>query len=275
MDLLLSIPKELLSLIIGLLDVSSMFSLSRTTKTYLSQKVITSNLYFSGLSMFKESLLAALKYFIHIKIIHLDAISNGHYNLFEWLVKAEEVKSIADATYYMNEAAKNGQLDIVQYLNENECQWSREIYTQAAENGRIEILKWLYENRNDRYYWRDLSVCTSAIKGGHLEIVRYLHGRGCVLDEGMFTRAVKYGHLDIVKYLYENKCPWNEWACNYAVEYNHLEVLKYLRENGCPWHDAYCMYHSNQNGNLDMIKYLHENDCRCDQINCNYCNNCK
>ena len=50
------------------------------------------------------------------------------------------------------------------------------------------------------------------------------------------------GHLEVLKYLHENGCPWGEYTCRSAAEGGHLEVLKYAHENGCPWDEGTCMF---------------------------------
>ena len=42
------------------------------------------------------------------------------------------------------------------------------------------------------------------------------------------------GHLEMVKFLHEKGCPWDSRATEYAADGGHLDVLKYLHEKGCP-----------------------------------------
>ena len=58
---------------------------------------------------------------------------------------------------------------------------------------------------------------------------------GYTLDDRSCTLAAMNGHLEVLKYLHEKGCEWNEYACTNAAMNGHLEVLKYLHENKCPW----------------------------------------
>ena len=45
-----------------------------------------------------------------------------------------------------SEAARNGDLEILQYAHENGCPWNKDTYSSAEKNGNIEMLKYLNEN---------------------------------------------------------------------------------------------------------------------------------
>merc|ERR1711977_205804 len=82
---------------------------------------------------------------------------------------------------------------------------------------------------------KKLRNCTAAARGGHLELMKYLHEEGCPWGERTCQMAAKGGHLEMLKYAHEKGCPWNKKTCFSAAAGGHLEVLKYAHENGCPW----------------------------------------
>ena len=43
------------------------------------------------------------------------------------------------------------------------------------------------------------------------------------------------GNLELLQFLHEKGCPWDEVTCSEAAFGGHIECLKYARENGCPW----------------------------------------
>ena len=47
-------------------------------------------------------------------------------------------------------------------------------------------------------------------------------------------------NLEVLKYLHERGCPWDETACAAAAQHDNLEVLKFLHERGCPWDERTC-----------------------------------
>jgi hypothetical protein len=49
-----------------------------------------------------------------------------------------------------------------------------------------------------------------------------------------FFKAVNKDNIDIIKYLHKKGCPWNELVCAAAEDYNHPDIIEYAYRNGCP-----------------------------------------
>ena len=128
--------------------------------------------------------------------------------------------------------------------------------SRMARNGNLELLKFLHEKGCP---WNE-ETCWSAASNDHLECLKYAHENGCPWDEETCKAAAKYRRLECLKYAHENGCPWDEWTCRGAARGGHLECLKYAHENGCPWNEDTCRYAAH-NGHLECLKYLHENGC--------------
>lgn len=228
-DLLSVIPHELLSLVLNLLNISSIFSLKLTSKKYQQNNMI-------------YLLLGKTE---NITSIHLDAISsNGHADLFKWFVRENEVTSVNDITLYAEIAAIYGNLDILVYLYENGSHWSTSYWQYyagfAIKNDHLEILKYVHENghRHDNSYY----FCDDAAEFGHLEILKYLHEHRYPWHVSTYYGAARNGHLEIIKYLHENECPWDHFAPFFAKLHNRSDVLVYLHKNGCRCQDYECPY---------------------------------
>ena len=78
----------------------------------------------------------------------------------------------------------------------------------AAEDGNLEVLKWLHANECP---W-DESVCMNdAAIGGHLEVLKWLRANGCPWSGGGFPTALQAaeqgGHDHIVVWARANGCP--------------------------------------------------------------------
>ena len=83
--------------------------------------------------------------------------------------------------------------------------------------------------------------CDETARKGNLELLQYLHEKGCPWDVGACYSAAGEGQLECLKYLHENGCPWGQLTCISAARGGHLECLKYLHEKGCPWHELACL----------------------------------
>ena len=105
-------------------------------------------------------------------------------------------------------------------------------------------------------------ACSGENDTASLEILRYLEEKGwsIIFDHECYRAAVFRGHLDVIKYLHKKGCQWDEHMCAIAVEYGHLDVLKYLRDNGCQWDRSSYMY-AVISGRSDILEYLQDNGC--------------
>ena len=154
-------------------------------------------------------------------------------NKLELLKWAREEKKCEWDEWTIDEAASQGNLEMVKYCVANECPINEYACARAALNGHLECLKYLREEAKAPW---DSVTASWAAENGHLHILEYL-------VERKFDRynvlacynAAKYGHLDCLKYLHETaKAPWNYWAVRVAHENNHTECLQYLLDNNCP-----------------------------------------
>ena len=96
--------------------------------------------------------------------------------------------------------------------------------------------------------------CSKMAENGNVELLEFLHEKGCPWDEMTCLVAAEEGHLECLKYAHEKGCPWDIWTCTQAAENGHLECLKYLHEKGCPW-DRWACESAAQYGHLECLKY--------------------
>ena len=154
-------------------------------------------------------------------------------NKLELLKWAREEKKCKWDEWTINEAASQGNLEMVKYCVANECPIDGRACAWAAEYGHLECLKYLREEVKAPWDWRTASY---AARNGHLHILEYLVERKYdKYDEVPCRLAAMNGHLDCLKYLHETaKAPWNSRAVRKAHENNHPECLQYLLDNKCP-----------------------------------------
>jgi len=136
----------------------------------------------------------------------------------------------------INAAAKQGNLEMIQYCLAKNCPMNGEVAcARAASGGSLECLKYLHEEVQAPW---DGSTARRAAENGHLHILEYLVERKYDEFDGLAVSfAAKNGHLNCLKYLHETAkapWPWNFRAVRYALENNHSECLQYLLDNDCP-----------------------------------------
>ena len=136
------------------------------------------------------------------------------------------------------EAAKVGNLAVVQLLKERGHRWNEWTCAKAARNGHLKILQWA----------RDCSI----------------HEQPCPWNEWTCADAALGGHLEVLKWLRSHgdlSCPWDEWTCTYAAGNGHLEVLKWLRDetlhvSTCPWNQVRCLHWAQENNRTAIVDWI-------------------
>jgi hypothetical protein len=61
-----------------------------------------------------------------------------------------------------------------------------------------------------------------AARGGHLDMLQWLHASGCPRDEGTCAHAAGAGHLAMLQWLNANSCPWDAETSGLAAGGGHL-----------------------------------------------------
>lgn len=134
-------------------------------------------------------------------------------------------------------AARNGNLEMLQWLHET-CQARTSTALEAAAStGHIKIVEWLLDQDlapHDQVLWA-LNV---TARGGHLTVIQLLSRRftGSCLIHAM-NYAATGSHLDIVRWFHENRSEGcTKHAMNAAASEGHLAVVQWFHENrteGC------------------------------------------
>jgi len=111
---------------------------------------------------------------------------------------------------------------------------------RVAEMNKLEYLVWAREVKNCD--WNHWTIRAAAIQG-NLAMVKYCVENGCPMDvwmhAGACNGAARGGHLDVLKYLHENDYPWSSYTCSCAHSHNHVDCLNYLIEQKCPGFKEY------------------------------------
>ncbi|KAL3656484.1 hypothetical protein V7S43_018631 [Phytophthora oleae] len=183
---------------------------------------------------------------------------HGHLHVAQWLHEHTAPPPTHMFFVTLEEAARNGELELVRWLCEVRGEWSPYAAVLAASGGHLQVLEWLRTNL--------FSSSSSAISmddtaaGGHLDVLRWLQSHSGYATPGAMNKAAASGHLEVVKWLHGNRregCT-ND-AMNLAATAGHLDIVQWLHENrdeGCTT-DA--MDGAAKHGHLDIVLWLHGN----------------
>lgn len=163
--------------------------------------------------------------------------------------------------------ATNGNLDVLQWLNEAGFPWlhlvpSAEALQGAAGNGHLEVVQWLLA-LGATESGAEAKAIDNAAANGHLDVVCWLHDTGQFkfTAEAMSLSALN-GHLAVVRWLHEH---WGDksdralHAMDNAAASGHLDIVQFLhthRQDGC---STAAMDGAAANGHFAVVKWLSEN----------------
>ena len=169
---------------------------------------------------------------------HIVTKLNGNDVKFFYDVNTESRAAIKRSGVQLRNAFKIGDFDTpstISWALTNCSEKKERFFAQMARNGNVELLKFLHEKGCPWNEW----TCFEAAQYGHLECLKYAHKNGCPCDGRTCFLAARGGHLEFLKYLHEHGCPWDEGTCLGAA-HGRLDCLKYAREKGCPWDEVTC-----------------------------------
>lgn len=138
------------------------------------------------------------------------AAEGGHLETLKWL--RSEGASWNTATCRV--AAERAHIRVLKWMrglkapHSAPCPWDKWTTAEAAKRGDIEMLEWCIENGCP---W-SVESCHQAAHGGHLECLKLLRESGCPWDKWVTYYAAKGGHVAMLRWAADNGCPWGEWT---------------------------------------------------------------
>lgn len=129
------------------------------------------------------------------------------------------------------------------------------------------------------------TTCAEAAGGGHLELLKWLRGRGCPWDRKTWQSAARGGHVRVLQYLLAprrsalsyldrflerifTRCPGLDGEVfSEAAAGGHIRALKWLFENKVPWNESACESAA-RSGQGDALRWLRTKGCPWDNKVC-------
>ncbi|EGG16787.1 hypothetical protein DFA_07765 [Cavenderia fasciculata] len=185
---------------------------------------------------------------------------NGHLSIIQLLHSIDNQGIPIFTTEVMDNAAKVGNLSLVQWLHQNRSEGSTErAINYASENGHFECVKFLVENTKEEGTEEAIDMAAS---NGHYDIVQYLHQHDYLCTTKAMDGSAENGHVNIIKYLTENRTEGCENALNLASKNGHFNCVtlfpQYLcqniKQNEECIQDALVI--ASENGHRSVVEYL-------------------
>ncbi|EQC31031.1 hypothetical protein SDRG_11218 [Saprolegnia diclina VS20] len=172
------------------------------------------------------------------------------------LVQQLNTMGLACTTRAMDDAAANGHLHIVTYLQQRRTEGcTTQAMDAAAANGHLDVLTFLHEERTEGC---STDAMDRAAANGYLGIVTFLHEmrvEGCTTNA--MDAAAANGHLDVVTFLHEKRTEGcTTAALSGAAAAGHLDVVEFLVDHRDEGASPDILDTAAADGRLDIVMYL-------------------
>ncbi|RLN96572.1 hypothetical protein BBJ28_00014365 [Nothophytophthora sp. Chile5] len=186
------------------------------------------------------------------------AAKNRHGDVVQWLYENTR-DAERDGTHVMEFAVRNGDRPLIEWLlpntNVESPLFRSPTLDDAAKGGHLDIVQWLFQlgyGRSSDY------ALQSAASTGQLEIVQWLVNNGVTVNGDLaVVYASSHGHLSIVQFLLDrNFGKKATWALSHAIGNGHLEVAQYLLSKGFVRICGDNVMDAAKHGHLDVVQWL-------------------
>jgi hypothetical protein len=136
------------------------------------------------------------------------------------------------------------ELNIMKELIGFDDQWDQWFLISAAERGDMESIEFIYENYPQVLILYDDPLC-KIIDRSSIKVIMRLVEMGCPLTARASAAAAFRGNLDIMKYLHSKGCPWflgsdtqgmyELGTFDAAVFTRNMNNIEWLHMVDCPW----------------------------------------
>ncbi|OWZ07246.1 hypothetical protein PHMEG_00020384 [Phytophthora megakarya] len=211
-----------------------------------------------------------------------ESVSGGHTDVMEWLRRHVTVHSEV-APQLMLDAARAGDLLLVQALHKNYELPLSNALIEAQKRGRWGVVKWILKSGGVEDPKVDMDIIAAdsdidflqwvytqgfgrptsralefAAFNGRLNILEWLHVGPAKLELScsVLKEAARGGKLDVVKWLLDRHCPSTSAAMEAAAENGYLQIMQLLYANSEAVCTSRALDRAASNGHLEVVKWL-------------------
>ena len=157
-------------------------------------------------------------------------------------------------------------VDLLRYAREEKgCPWeTNSTCFVAAKNGNLEALHWLLENQcpiKDKE-----GLFKTAIGGSApIKVIDLLNQHGICCPDNTLEMVASLGKIELLQKIVEGGYGWGSYTCPQAKKYGGQKHLEWAVSKGCPWHPQTCVLAEKQ---MEFIQWAIEHGCPWGNYDC-------
>ena len=134
-----------------------------------------------------------------VKILKQAIILNASLDIVKYLIDVMNVEHTLPE--YISHCCMVGNLKILEFLFERECECDKWALEWACIHGHLHIVIYLLKNLKSRL---NRYTIYNAVQSKNIEIIKFL-AKSVAYSDDLITHACRHGNLEIVSYLYEHR----------------------------------------------------------------------
>ncbi|KAL0489571.1 ankyrin repeat-containing protein [Acrasis kona] len=184
----------------------------------------------------KELVSSVVKYVLNFHLACCSACKRGDYESFQLLKK----HNVPPSNFYVSHdmfvfACEGGNLNLVKYLEScmvlGSTVTDQAIFNGACRSGNMKIIEHI--SKDLCWILLDLDeALSSAARGAHLDVIKFLIGKGARNLNGALLYAARSGDMETIGFLIESGATNISGAFLRACFTNKIEAMKFLCETG-------------------------------------------
>lgn len=198
----------------------------------------------------------------NIKDLFDDIYESEDFDLLKHIIEVLGIRYPKEEVELEARCATGGLYDMFKYLYLHNIAGyhDNDMCNTLAESGDLELLQWIYDNNGEI----NDSVCLYAIKHGNFEILQWLYTIGKRLDnipgkKQIYTYIVRYGDYEIFTWMYKQLRSWNDEdyvIIKSAIRIDHLSIIKYAILHNCKYENDYMYNYSIKHNSINVLTWL-------------------
>jgi hypothetical protein len=179
------------------------------------------------------------------------AAQRGHTHLLKWF--ASKGISLSNQDSLCTLAGYSGNLETLQYLRQQGCDWNVSTNINAALNNHFSLLKWAVEQGCPL----NTDVLNYALQYSSVEMITYLYDHNCPHPEKPYAAAMFRDQPDKFKCLHQRGIPITIDDVILAIIYDRVLIMEWMLQNNFPWDNEKCLQALNDHA-FSRMRYLVE-----------------
>lgn len=157
--------------------------------------------------------------------VAMDAAKYRNYDVLHYIF----VKKLPYDRNVYKIAAQNNDLNLFHFLNLHgyrKC--GRFVCVEAAKNGHVNILQYMH----NKGYGISSRAFKYASMNGHIDVLRFAKRNNYSLNNDVWEFAAANNRVDVLQFAVDNDYVFNDKVWTFAARHGHIDVLRFAVSNG-------------------------------------------